>query len=179
MDKIEFEVLPGSSLRLGSPRYVPDDFAFVFQESLPGAPIESHGAEGTTSFLIGTLQLEVDIASSICLYPCGYCPSVTWRLTSLVAPPSRPGALRFSCDEPLTEGISVGLEDMIVVQFFFDPQTGWFCAGDNQISPDISAVEFATDCMAVVIDGRLVSLWIRPESGDELKLLVASYLSAK
>jgi hypothetical protein len=168
MDALRFEILPGFSPVRGHPRYVKEDYAFDFQ--MDGGEKESRkGTQGTTSFVVDTLQLEVAVDSSLCLYIWGYCPTGRWKRSPLSPPMAQPGSLRAIHDAPLVPGVSVGLEEMIPVTAWFDPASGWFCMGNNESPAGVQAVEFATGCLAVVLAvGRLSSLWVKPENWKEM-----------
>ncbi len=162
METLRFEIL-GSPLPVsGLLRYVSEDYAFNFRMGV--SEQERQGKEGTTSFVVDTLQLEVAVDSSLCLYIWGYCPMGRWEQSSLSPPNARPGSLRASHDKPLIPGVAVGLESMVPPNAWFDPDSGWFCMGNKNVAPDAEAVEFATGCLAVVVHGRLSSLWIKPEN---------------
>jgi kynureninase len=51
---------------------------------------------------------------------------------------------------------------------WFDPGSGWFCMGEKERALNAEAVEFATGCVAVVVGGRLASLWVKPDNWKEL-----------
>jgi hypothetical protein len=164
---LRFEVLSSPSYVSGCPRYVNEDYAFSFQMD-PGEQAQRQGEHGTTSFVVDTLQLEVAVDTSLCLYIWGYCPMGRWERTTLMPPVARRGSLRAVHDKPLVPAVSIGLEQMIGTTAWFDPDSGWFCVGKKEIASDVQAVEFATGCVAVVADGRLSSLWVRPENWKEV-----------
>src|ERR1017187_2795429 len=138
--------------------FVLADYAFNFVPR-PDA-IHGIGEVNVTSFLIGTLQLEVNIDRNLCLFPWGYCPTQSWTLCELHPPEGKAGGLRYCADAPLHQGVSVGLPTCNVMSY--DRTTGWFCAGEPEASGDIQCVEFASDCCAVICNGSLVALWLRP-----------------
>lgn len=163
MNALRFEVLSSPSSVSGRPRYVSEDYAFSFQMDV-GEQEARQGKNGTTSFVVDTLQLEVAVDSSLCLYIWGYCPMGRWKQSSLSPPITHRGSLRASHDKPLVLGVAVGLEDMMPTTAWFDPDSGWFCMGNKEHPAGAEAVEFATGCFAVVVGGQLSSLWIKPEN---------------
>lgn len=167
VNALHFEILSSPSYVCGRPRYVSEDYAFSFQMN-PGEQERWQGKQGTTSFVVDTVQLEVAIDTSLCLYIWGYCPMGRWERTSLSPPGARRGSLRASHDKPLVPAVSIGLEHMIATTAWFDPDSGWFCMGNKEIASEVQAVEFATGCVAVIADGRLSSLWVRPENWKEV-----------
>jgi hypothetical protein len=168
MNALRFEILPGVAPVRGHPRYVKEDYAFGFQ--MEGGGKESRkGTQGTTSFVMDTLQLEVAVDSSLCLYIWGYCPTGRCKRSPLSPPMAQPGSLRAIHDAPLIPGVSVGLEEMIPATAWFDPTSGWLCMGNNEAPAVAQAVECARGCLAIVLaDGWLSSLWVKPENWQEV-----------
>lgn len=163
METLCFEILLYPPPVTGRPSYAMEDYAFDFDMDM--FQVEQRvGVNRSTSFAVDTLQLEVAVDSSLCLYIWGYCPMGRWEQSSLSPPNARPGSLRASHDKPLIPGVAVGLESMVPPNAWFDPDSGWFCMGNKNVAPDAAAVEFATGCLAVVVHGRLSSLWIKPEN---------------
>jgi hypothetical protein len=164
---VRFEALASPSPVRGQLRYVTGDHAFNFWMD-PDEQGARRGNRGTTSFVINTLQLEVAIDTSLCLYAWGYCPVQSWKASSLSSPVPSRGSLRAYPAKPLVPGVSVGLESTTSTDAWFDPASGWFCMGDKDGASHWQAVEFATSCVGVVADGRLSSLWLRPGNWKEL-----------
>jgi hypothetical protein len=165
---LRFEIIPNVPPVSGHPRYVRDEHAFAF--GVDPAEIETRkGTAGATSFVVDTLQLEVAVARSLCLYTWGYCPMRRWSRHVLSPPRAQPGALRAIHETPLVPGVSIGLEEMIPTTAWFDPASGWFCIGHSEPPPSARAVEFATGSLAILLgDGRLSSLWVKPENWQEI-----------
>lgn len=166
MSGLRFDIQAAPSPHLeGTPRYVMEDHAFDFT---PRDAIGPRAPGGRTSFVVDTLQLEVDIESSTCLYLWGYCPRGRWTKSTLMAPASRSGLLKVVSSTRLQPGVSVGLEGMVEPKMRFDPISGWFCIGRSDVGRECRSVEFASGCLAVVEDQVLRSLWIRPVNFKEL-----------
>jgi hypothetical protein len=165
---LRFETLSSPSPVSGHPLYAGEDYAFNFRMDLREKE-NRVGKHGTTSFVVGTLQLEVAVDNPFCLYVWGYCPMGRWERSSLSPPMAQRGSLRASYEKSLISGVSVGIEEMMPANYWFDPDSGWFCAGTTEAaSPGAQAVEFASGCLAVVADGRLLSLWVHPENWEEV-----------
>lgn len=164
---LRFEIGWDGSLVIGEPRYVEEDYAFDFRMS-SAEKERLTGPQGATSFVTGTLQLEVAVCNGRCLYVWGYCPIGGWSRAVLGAPVARRGSLTARCDKPLIRGVSIGIEEMIPPTAWFDPQSGWFCMGSKGHISGGRAVEFATDTVAVVTEGRIASLWVKPANWAEL-----------
>jgi hypothetical protein len=156
----------------GRLRYVFGDYAFDFQMDVAEQE-ERCGTQRTTSFVVDTLQLEVAVDTSLCRFIWGYCPIGKWECCSLSPPTTHHGSLRASYQKPLVSGVSIGLEKMVPPTAWFDPESGWFCMGNKRDDAEAEAVEFATGCLAVVVSGRLSSLWMKPENyKDVAEMLV-------
>lgn len=166
METLRFEILTSPSPVNGSLRYVSEDYAFNFRMDV--GEEGRQGKQGATSFVVDTLQLEVAVDTSLCLYIWGYCPMGRWGRSSLSPPIAQRGSLRAIHDKPLVPAVSIGLEYMVSANAWFDPDSGWFCMGIKEVASDAQAVEFAAGCVAVVADGRLSSLWVRPENWKEV-----------
>jgi hypothetical protein len=92
----------------------------------------------------------------------GYCGSSDrWIKQQLQAPVYFPGSL-FLRDETIGEGDIVRLEGSDTWNIFYDPETFWVCIGDATPIRDGIAVEFATNCVALLLENNLRALWIKP-----------------
>ena len=166
MIELHFAIQASPSPRCeGTSRYVIEDHAFDFS---PRDAIKPRALGAHTSLVVGTLQLEVDIESSTCLYLWGYCPRGLWTKSSLTAPTSRFGLLKVVTSARLQPGVSVGLEGTVESKLQFDPISGWFCMGRPNVGSECRSVEFASGCLAVVENEELRALWIRPVNFKEL-----------
>lgn len=166
METLRFEILTSPLSVRGCLRYVREDYAFNFRMDV--GEQERFGKGSTTSFVVNTLQLEVAVDSSLCLYVWGYCPMGRWEQSLLSPPIGQTGSLRASHGKPLEHGVAVGLEQMMPATAWFDPDSGWFCIGNKESAAGVESVEFATGCLAVIVGGRLSSLWIKPENWKDM-----------
>jgi hypothetical protein len=166
MFEFSFENITASPMLAGRLVYAESDYAFNFE--LDPSDEARRGTRGSTSFVIGTLQLEVALESMQCLYIWGYCPQQGWKLSPLSPPSAQQGSLKVHSDAPLTAGVSIGLDKIMPSTPWFDPESGWFCIGNKEVDADSQAVEFANNCIAVIASGQLSSLWIHPENWKEL-----------
>lgn len=167
MSRLVFDVIMGRAAVGGRPHYVVEDYAFNFTLS-PGELGGSGERLASTSFVIGTIQLEVGIASLVCLYVWGYCPVMSWTRRTLTPPIAETGSLKAVPEQPLIPGISIRLEETMPATVWFNAASGWVCVSNPEVGPGSQAVEFATDTIAVLADRRLQALWVRPENWKEL-----------
>lgn len=107
METLRFEILTSPLSVRGCLRYVREDYAFNFRMDV--GEQERFGKGSTTSFVVNTLQLEVAVDSSLCLYVWGYCPMGRWEQSLLSPPIGQTGSLRASHGKPLEHGVAVGL----------------------------------------------------------------------
>jgi len=152
---------------VGEPYYASGDYALAFDEK--GSRLDGLKSVGaTTSFVIDTIQIEVEIETSLCVYVWGYCPIGSWRRTSLPSLISTPGTLRGTCNDPLQLGVSIGIEAMVSATVWFDSSTGWVCVGRPEPDTGSQTVEFAPHTLAVVNEYRLQSVWVQPRNWKSL-----------
>jgi hypothetical protein len=167
MQELCFEACSSQSILKGHPRYVDDDYAFDFKVD-PKVKAAVIGPSGSTSLVIGTLQLEVAIDTMQCLYIWGYCPTQRWEMGLLLPPASHPSALKVCSAIRFARGVSVGLE--VVAKPYFDSRSGWFCIGNKEPAANGLVIEFATNTVAVIVERQLISLWIKPENWNNLAM---------
>jgi hypothetical protein len=143
--------------------YQIDSWSFYYEEHTCWVPTVD-----LSTLLIGTLEIEVNLDTNICVYVDGYHHYVTWQLSPLCGPERVPGILKVHTNEPLLCGHGYPIEDMVPDVRWFDPATGWCCVGNKERPTESQAVEFATGCVAVVKNRRLISLWLKPENWQEV-----------
>lgn len=121
------------------------------------------GSKGTTSLLIGTLQIEVGIETGAALFVWGlHSHSSQWRLDMLSRPSAQRGCVKVVFIRELTRGVSQGLAEVGEWQTTYDSKTGWVCVSSNEHDVAESYVEFAEDTIAGLLNDGLVSIWLRP-----------------
>lgn len=114
------------------------------------------------SLAVGTLQIEVDLASGAFRYPWGYHPHQRWRRVALPPLVLRPAAIRVLTTQALQEGCSYDVPEALAWHTFFDERTGWLAITRSPPAANVlEAFQFATSS-AVMIDGtQLQGLWLR------------------
>jgi hypothetical protein len=120
------------------------------------------GDLGTTSVLVGTLQIEIGIETGTLLYVWGYHPETAWKQARLSTPTAQPGMVSISFEEPPERGVSIGLVEVNEWPTAYDHATGWICIGDPTPGRDAEWVEFATNTVVVLAEGELRALWLKP-----------------
>src|SRR6266852_6308933 len=134
------------------------EYSFDFIPADPKEVIRRAGEPGTTSLVIGTLQLEVGIATGALLYAWGYHPHTSWRQDRLPRVSSQEGCVTVLFDEEPVIGVSQGLAEVGEWQTTYDEGTGWICVSANEHDVAESYVEFADNTIAGLTDEKLVSV---------------------
>lgn len=142
-------------------QYDPADYGFAFEPSSLVDVQDRIGGRGTTSILLGTLQIEFGVENGFLLYVWGYHPQTSWIEGHLIAPRSHPGCVRVELDAGARPGVSLELAKVNEWPTIRDPATGWLCIGTADTG-DADCVEFAEDTVAVTRKQSLVGLWLRP-----------------
>lgn len=130
----------------------------VYRRSDRGLDVEPHPQEGVASLLVNDAQIELDEEAHL-MYVWGYCPHESWKPSKLNAPTGSPGRILF-LGEAVIPGVSTRLNDQRWPSLF-DESSGWLCIGDPSSPGD--AVEFSPGAIAVLRDGKLQALWLRPD----------------
>jgi hypothetical protein len=89
----------------------------------------------------------------------GYSPSGSWEINSFMVPQSQKGDLIVISD--LEEGFSYRLNTEGDWPVYQNKNTGWICIGSPEKGTE--AVEFIDNCIAVLENEKLISLWLKPK----------------
>lgn len=144
------------------------EYSFDFQVGSQQELASRAGSKGTTSLLIGTLQIEIGIETGAALFVWGlHSHSAQWRRDSLSRPSAQPGCVKAVFDEEPIMGVSKGLAEVGEWQTTYDPKSGWVCVSSNEHDGDESYVEFAEDTIAGLLNDELVSVWLCPSWQQE------------
>lgn len=138
------------------------EYSFDFEPDNREEVIQRAGEKGTTSLVIGTLQIEVGILSAALLYAWGYHPHTSWRRDHLPPISWEKGCVKVQFDQEPIIGVSQGLAEVGEWQTTYDANTGWICVSSHRDDAGERYVEFAEDTIAGLANEKLVSLWLRP-----------------
>ena len=146
---MRFRIQDSNAILLFDLMYRPEEYSF---------DVEPKPQSGGSSLLVNDLQLEVDDDGRI-IYVWGLCPYHAWSEKSLNVPCARSGALMVDIPDDLVPGISIRItrERWPVA---VDRRSGWVRLGSDEAGDE--AIEFAPGSIALLSDGRLVSLWLHP-----------------
>ena len=113
-----------------------------------------------TSLLVNDVHIEVD-EDGCALSVWGLCPHPSWIPHALSPPPARESGLKAKGAAALVPGVGIRLNPRHRWSVFVDRASGWLCLGDHD-APVVDAYRFAPGAVAVLRDGHLVALWLRP-----------------
>jgi hypothetical protein len=153
----------GASLD-GELLYRAGEYSIDFEVACDAPLAERVGSAGNTSLSFATLQVEVGIEHGELLYPWGLFPNTCWQVGNLTVPALQAGRVRVVVGEdPLQAGVAVLFSDSSAWPVVWDPNSGWICFGNVTSRFDAIAIEYAKNSVAVIADGQLLSLWLRPK----------------
>lgn len=112
------------------------------------------------TILINDIQLEIDNDNTI-LYLWGYCPLINAQRINLEIPQFSIGKLWIELDEQLSVGFPVRYNSELW-KIYKSKNDAWFCIGSPKIPKEYTAIEFCQNCIAIIEDGKLVSLYLKP-----------------
>ncbi len=115
---------------------------------------------------LNDLELMVDGRDNRVVFVAGYCSHRSWRPARLDVPHFQRGALLVEFDPELTPSVSTSLNaHQPPWPALVDARAGWVCLEKPGARPasELEAAEFAPGCVAVLEDGHLSALWLRPK----------------
>jgi hypothetical protein len=143
--------------------YRADEYSFDFKVKSESELVLRQGSKGTTSLIVGTLQIEVGIETSAALFVWGlHSHSSQWRRDRLVHISPQKGCIRVLFDQQPVSGVSQGLVEVGEWQTTYDETTGWICVSSGVHDTRSSYIEFANNTVAELAGEVLVSLWLHP-----------------
>lgn len=146
----------------GSLVYRKPEYSFDFVPTQPEILMTHARDAGTTSIVIGTLQIEIAIASQLLLYVWGYHPTTSWRSGVISRPEAVVTALKLISNEPLIHGVSMPVDASPAWTTIHDPGSTWVQVQQEGGQAD-TYFEFATDTVAgLTHEGKLVELLLKP-----------------
>lgn len=137
----------------GEAQYLKDEYSFFYD---PWNDVNF-------SILIenGYNSLDVKLKNGRVLQVTGINPNYNWIEKELVAPVFQQGILTVLFDEKCQEG--TGIQYASDWKTYFNYKTGWVCIGNPECNTESKSVEFAKNSVAVIDNGQLSSIWIRPQ----------------
>jgi len=148
---IKFKIEDGNSIEK-SLTYIPEEVSFYMGEILDKVDVE---------LILNKISLVV--AGNKVVHVSGFCGFSEWMKSNYEIPKYTKGVLKAEHD--LKYGLAYGIydEDLPVN---VNTKTGWVCIGHPEKQG--KAVEFINNCVAVIDDGKFLSLWLKPPSLPKL-----------
>ena len=144
---LKFTIQPNIPPVKGVAKYIGSEYSFDFE------PVQSSNYD----ILIGDLTISFD-ANLKARQIWGYNPSSGWINKKLSLPTVEQGALILNNEIDSPQSI----DGSKAWKTYYDSHTGWICIGTFNVEQYDLAIEFATKIFAVLHNGNLKSVWIKP-----------------
>jgi hypothetical protein len=154
---------PGSAIE-GTCTYSSQDESFGFVPINTGELEDLTGPDGTASYSIGALEIELSVATGDLLYAWGYLPETTWKQTSLRVPHFSEGRIQ-AAGRQFARGVSYPLEGQAEWFAEFDRESGWIRYSYSEI-PFGNGVLIATSTVVVPKRESIAEVWLHPTFVD-------------
>src|SRR5215469_2756216 len=141
--------------------YSNDEHSFRFDVGSPADLASRVGPGGATSIAIGTLQVEVAVATRRALFAWGLHPRGRWRVEHMDLPRAQEGEVLFDASVHLVPGVTVTAAPVGQWATKFDPDSGWVRVEADSDADDME-VKIAEGVIVGGRDGALHSLWLHP-----------------
>lgn len=137
----------------GEPQYLKEEHSFIY---MPWNNVNF-------SIMIGEgyNSLDLNLDNGYILQLSGFNHNYNWIEKELVIPKFKSGYLKVLFKKNYASG--TGIQYITDWHTYFDKRTGWICVGHPDCQSDWGRVEFAKNTIAVVSDGKLKSIWIKPK----------------
>ena len=159
---MKFQISSQSNIIQGGLSYVLQDYAFQFTPSNPEV-----WSLAVSSIALDTLQLAMSQDGQI-LYTWGYFPHLSW-VEANVSPPSYQQSSLFVESAEITPGVSLALEEAKNWKTLINPATGWICFGSHASISNQLAIEFASNCIAILAEHSLKAVWLHPAIPQKIR----------
>jgi hypothetical protein len=106
-------------------RYDENEHSFSFTPASPVDLSEQVGADGLTSLSIGTLQVELGVATRIALFVWGLHPRASWQAAVLPSPNALPGVVRVGLPDSLRPGETISIAGVGRWSTLHDERSDW------------------------------------------------------
>ncbi len=135
--------------------YITNEYSFDMEPSIQ---------EANFAILINNIELTVD-KNDFIVQVSGFCPHTTWIKSNYHIQNYKNGKIKVL--NTLKSGFSYRINKNELPVYFNDKE-GWICVGN----PDKlgQGIEFINCCVAIVEQGELISLWLKPRILGQLLL---------
>lgn len=142
-------------------RYIESQHSVVFDVGSPDELARRRGDSGVMSIAVGTLQVEIGIATRRALYVWGLHPRSSWSSDNLSPPEGQPLAVILDPGTPLVPGVSIAVAGVGEWGSTYDPTRGWLRVSATAQEDDTLA-QIAEGTMLGACSGELHSIWLQP-----------------
>lgn len=136
-------------------------FSLVYREEDYSFDIEPLIYNGYTSIMVNDLQLEIDDEGKI-VYVWGLCPLIKHQETDKAPKNYGSANLIALLNKPPIPGISYRLNENERWPIHINKQKGWVCIGNPNCFGE-QRVEFVNDCIAILEQQEIVTIWLKPK----------------
>jgi hypothetical protein len=143
--------------------YAELEHSFRFEVGSPALLNELAADAGLTSLALGTLQIEVAVATGRMLFVWGLHPKARWIVDAIGRPEAAPGMVELSNAQQLQAGVSRQIAETDGLITSFDPVTGWVRVTWAPLnSTDEEWVRIASGTCLGLRGDQLTSVWLQP-----------------
>ena len=148
------------------------EHSFRFEAASPVDLGERTGDLGRTSLAIGTLQIELDVATGRVLFVWGLHPRQRWRAGLALPRRARRGVVRAERPAGFQRGVSIVLTEVGDWTTIHDSRSGWVWIAVDPALADDDELLVASETILGLRSGRLNSVWLHPvfENGEPVSL---------
>lgn len=142
--------------------YSDAEHSFRFEVGDPSDLYARLGDLGRTSLAIGTLQVEVDVATGAALFAWGLHPRERWS-DGRGQPEGRlPGEVRVHSTPKLETGVAVSVAEVGEWSTIHDRLSGWVRVTSDTTVDDDEQILIASGIVLGLRTGHLSSVWLHP-----------------
>lgn len=142
--------------------YSEAEYSFRYDVALPADLLELAGGPDLASVSIGTLQIEVGVASHRALFAWGLHPRARWSEARLPNPVALAGVAILGPEVEYSAGISISLSGVGEWATIHDVATGWVRISASPY-PEDEVITIATGVLLGTTNNELTSVWLKPE----------------
>lgn len=142
--------------------YSDSEYSFRFEVSSSAELASRLGSLGRTSLEVGTLQLELDVATGAMLFVWGLHPRARWVDGACSPDRATPGIVRARSDPQLEAGVTIAIAEVGGWSTTYDGTTGWVRVAEDPTAKDDGQIMIASGIVVGLRGDRLVSLWLQP-----------------
>ena len=161
MRRVTLTATPGAPLD-GLLVYSDSEYSFRFDVGSPAELASRLGSLGRTSLEVGTLQLELDVATGTLLFVWGLHPRARWVNGACSPNRATPGIVHARSDPQFVAGVTIAIAEVGNWSTTHDGTTGWVRIAEDPTADDDAQIMIASGTVVGLDGDRLASLWLQP-----------------